>query len=324
MTGSTGSHYWSNIATVHPDLQTILEECRERLSTDRHGDAGKWQLAIDGLPDVRPHDYSFSDTVRVGSGSDIDECQRDALLRALRELHPWRKGPFMFFGECIDSEWRSDWKWSRIRQKLGDLTDLRILDVGAGNGYFGWRMLESGAKNILGIDPTVLFNFQHRAFAQFLPGVGDLNTLLPLRLEDMPSGPEFDLVFSLGVIYHRKDPLDHLARLAKHTRKDGRVIVESLVSNAAYAPLLTPKNRYARMRNVQSIPTIETLQQWMGDTGFRNIQIVDVSKTTVNEQRSTEWMRFESLAEGLNPDDSSRTIEGYPAPVRAIIVAQRS
>jgi tRNA (mo5U34)-methyltransferase len=57
--------------------------------------------------------------------------------------------------------------------------------------------------------------------------------------------------------------------------------------------------------------------------GFSDIELVDVSRTTVQEQRSTEWMRFESLKDYLNPDDQSLTVEGYPAPRRAIFVAQK-
>jgi tRNA (mo5U34)-methyltransferase len=50
--------------------------------------------------------------------------------------------------------------------------------------------------------------------------------------------------------------------------------------------------------------------------------MVAVTDTTVHEQRSTEWMPFESLAEALDPDDPSRTIEGLPAPMRAIVICK--
>ncbi|MEW8068099.1 MAG: DUF1698 domain-containing protein, partial [Candidatus Thiodiazotropha endolucinida] len=45
--------------------------------------------------------------------------------------------------------------------------------------------------------------------------------------------------------------------------------------------------------------------------------------TTIEEQRATEWMRFESLADYLDPADRSLTIEGYPAPRRAVFVARQ-
>ena len=42
----------------------------------------------------------------------------------------------------------------------------------------------------------------------------------------------------------------------------------------------------------------------------------------VDEQRSTEWMRFDSLASALDPNDSGRTVEGWPAPERALLLAE--
>lgn len=37
----------------------------------------------------------------------------------------------------------------------------------------------------------------------------------------------------------------------------------------------------------------------------------------------SEWMTTESLAEFLDPNDSSKTLEGYPAPLRAVIIATK-
>jgi tRNA (mo5U34)-methyltransferase len=34
-------------------------------------------------------------------------------------------------------------------------------------------------------------------------------------------------------------------------------------------------------------------------------------------------MRFESLEQALDPNDRQRTIEGLPAPVRAVVVGRR-
>jgi tRNA (mo5U34)-methyltransferase len=35
-------------------------------------------------------------------------------------------------------------------------------------------------------------------------------------------------------------------------------------------------------------------------------------------------MTFQSLADFLDPDDSSKSIEGYPAPRRAILIAEKN
>jgi len=69
------------------------------------------------------------------------------------------------------------------------------------------------------------------------------------------------------------------------------------------------------------LPTIAELTTWLRRSGFDDVEIVDESLTTPDEQRSTEWMPFESLREALNPDDPERTVEGWPAPRRVVAVA---
>jgi len=307
----------------YPELEGVAELCRRRLSPEHHGDAGRWLAALGCLPDVRPDAVSLGDTIRIGSPEQLTGAQSGLLEAALRELHPWRKGPFEFFGMPIDTEWRSDWKWARIADIVGDLRGARILDVGAGNGYYGWRMLEAGATFVLGVEPTILFNMQHRAASFYLDEFAGRNVLLPLRFEDLPSGPRFDVAFSMGVIYHRRDPRAHIARLHSHLEPGGLVVVETLVVGPEQAPWLEPAGRYARMRNVWCVPAAEMLLVWLTEAGFVEPAVISVARTTTDEQRTTDWMRFESLAEALDPSDAARTVEGHPAPVRAVLTARR-
>lgn len=53
--------------------------------------------------------------------------------------------------------------------------------------------------------------------------------------------------------------------------------------------------------------------------GFQDVRMVDEDVTTTDEQRKTEWMRND-FAQYLMPDDPTRTIEGYPAPKRAVLL----
>ena len=75
------------------------------------------------------------------------------------------------------------------------------------------------------------------------------------------------------------------------------------------------------MGNVWFLPSCDTLLGWLRKLGFREPRVIDVTTTSTEEQRSTEWMRFHSLAVFLDPEDSSKSIEGYPAPRRAIVSA---
>ena len=305
--------------TDGPQWQALVEEARLRL--DGHGDLPRWSEALLALPELQPATVQL--THRVGVSGPVSEEDRARLQDALLGLHPWRKGPFEIFGVHVDSEWRSDRKWRRIATALGNLEGQHALDVGSGNGYFGWRMLEAGAAAVLGVDPSALFFLQHLAISRYLGHLEHRpHVLLPLPFESLPAVPQ-DLVLSMGVIYHRPDPADHVRRLVQHLRPGGRLLLESLVVEEG--PDLIPgrEGRYARMRNVSVVPRIDTLLSWLRDAGLASMELVDVSRTVPEEQRSTAWMTFESLTEALDPDDPTRTVEGHPAPVRAAVLARR-
>lgn len=307
-----------------------------------HGDFHRWASALEQLPEVTPAQVSFGDTVKIGARSDLDSAASqqnsvfearagartnppafDALCAGLSRLRPWRKGPFEIFGVKIDSEWRSDWKWRRVQAQARDLSGCRVLDVGCGNGYYGWRMLDAGARRVIGCDPTLNSVVQHLVIAHYVGGSDSRRHLvLPVRIEDLPRGEDaFDTIFSMGVLYHQRDPRGHLMELYERLRPGGELVIESLVA-PGWAPL-RPEGRYARMRNVYVIPDEDTLVAWLRQVGLDDARIVDVTRTTVHEQRRTEWMPFESLGAALDPKDPQRTIEGHPAPVRAIAVARR-
>jgi tRNA (mo5U34)-methyltransferase len=299
-----------------------------------HGDLQRWRDALIGLPDLKAGHLEL--TQRVAAEGNASAAEVEKLLSGLRALRPWRKGPFDLFDIHLDTEWRSDWKWNRVADALGDLEGQQVLDVGCGNGYFGWRLLGAGAAGVLGVDPTVLFFLQHLALCRYLGGARpnpnpaqSANFLLPIPFEILPVHL-FDLVLSMGVVYHRPDPLEHVRGLHARTRPGGRVLLESLV--VTEGPDLHPagrtgeqggRGRYARMRNVHVVPHLDTLTGWLRAAGFEQVATIDVSRTNTSEQRSTPWMTFESLAECLDPKDPGRTVEGYPAPVRAALIAHR-
>jgi len=183
-------------------------------------------------------------------------------------------------------------------------------------------MLGAGAKQVVGIDPTLLYNMQFKALNSFI-GTSKVH-VLPLTLEDLPGKfPVFDTVFSMGVLYHRKSPREHLRQLHGLIRQKGELVLETLIVEGESEIVLEPNGRYAKMRNVWQIPSIKMLKSWLGSSGFESIKLVDISRTTLGEQRCTDWMQFESLENFLDPSDNRKTIEGLPAPVRAILVARK-
>lgn len=304
----------------HNWCRDLRHRTKQTLTTDRHGLLPQWMQAWRDLPEIPVTSASF-DRGAVAAHGDLTDDERTALREQLMVFHPWRKGPFELFGIKIDTEWRSDWKWDRVRQAV-DLRDRMVLDVGCGNGYFGWRMLAAGAKLVAGLDPFLLYVMQHELLKKYF-GADHPNFVLPVGDDCLPSRLHaFDVTFSMGVMYHRPGPIEHLQALHRSLKPGGRLILETLVVDSGELSVLVPDGRYAKMRNVWFLPSLSMLKLWLKRTGFRDAETVDVTRTTTQEQRRTEWMTFESLADFLDPADPSLTIEGYPAPLRAIVTAR--
>ncbi len=301
--------------------QAWIQDPQRLTKLRAHGDLPRWQKALQAMPHINPSHVDMSSSAITLKGNATDN-QRRELQEGLMQLHPWRKGPFSLFGIDINTEWRSDWKWDRIAPHLDDLSQRCVLDIGCGSGYHLWRMLGAGAELALGIDPTALFNLQFAALKQFLPETPA--AMLPVGLEALPQDMTgFDSVFSMGILYHRRSPLEHLEQIRRLLRPGGQAIVETLVVAGDDRQVLVPEGRYAKMRNVWFIPSTDLLARWLRRCGFVDIELVDVTATSTDEQRSTPWMTFDSLATFLDPEDSSKTIEGYPAPLRAVFSCRR-
>jgi tRNA (mo5U34)-methyltransferase len=293
-------------------LETLLS--KQHLSTVRHGDLPKWQSLLAALPRITPSDIDLAREVRIGSRGD---CTNE--MRTKLRLIPWRKGPCRLFDIAIDSEWDSGMKWQRLIPHIQPLAGRKVLDVGCGNGYHCLRMTGAGASMVIGIEPYLIYVMQYLAIKHFLPDYHCY--VLPASLEQLPDDLMcFDTVFSMGVIYHQRSPIDHLLLLKRSLRKGGELVLETLVVDGDPGYSLVPETRYARMSNVWFVPSCETLIRWLKRCNFSNIRIVDLCVTSTSEQRSTAWMPFESLADSLDSNDNSLTIEGLPAPKRAILI----
>lgn len=306
----------------------LPEQIANGLSTQRWGDLKTWYAHWLNLPDQPNVHSNFStDAVTLTAPTTVpteapeNTVTSEALHTTLMGLHPWRKGPFQLFGIDIDTEWRSNLKWARIAPHI-DLRGKDILDVGCGNGYYGWRMLGAGARSVIGIDPSPRFVLQWGSIRRYC--ANQPCYVLPLGIEHLPENLNaFDVTFSMGVLYHRKSHFDHLYQLKDTLKPGGHLVLETLVIPGPEGLTLLPKSRYAKMRNVWQLPSTSTLVSWLTRCGFRNINIVDESMTTTQEQRRTPWMQFESLADFLDPEDHGKTIEGYPAPQRAVLLAEK-
>ena len=305
------------VAAWVPELKTAVTQA---FTNNNHGDMPRWINALNHLPPITPSTIDLKEKVKIGETTDLSAEEHALLESNLRQLHPWRKGPFDLFGTHIDTEWRSDWKWDRLKEHISPLNGRLVLDVGCGNGYHCWRMLGANAKLVVGLDPFWVYVMQYFALKQYIKEAPVY--VLPLGIEALPANLRgFDTIFSMGVLYHRRSPMDHLLHLRDALHKNGELVLETLVIDGELGQTLVPEGRYAQMRNVWFLPSTETLLSWLHKCRFKNIQLVDVTPTSTEEQRTTNWMTFQSLPDFLDPNNPSLTIEGHPAPKRAIITA---
>ncbi|PID44776.1 MAG: tRNA 5-methoxyuridine(34)/uridine 5-oxyacetic acid(34) synthase CmoB [Proteobacteria bacterium] len=326
-----------NFDTLYQDLERselvawvddLPEQINQAFAEKTHGFLADWIRLLDEMPKVKPTDIDLNvSRVRIGRSEDIEPADAERLEQQLRTIIPWRKGPYELFGIHINTEWRSDFKWDRIQPHLSPLKSRTILDVGCGNGYHMWRMLGEGAELVIGADPSQFFLAQFRAIKQYAGEDLPIH-LLPMKSEQLPAfsrqykGVGFDTVFSMGVLYHRASPVTHLQELRSFLRRGGELVLETLVIDGDERTVLVPEDRYAKMRNVWFVASVSFLIRLLDRVGFKNCRVVDESVTSLEEQRATDWMTFESLKDFLDPNDLSKTIEGYPAPRRATVICE--
>ena len=104
-----------------------------------HGKDLFWEKVLLNIPTLLDSDAIFSDNVVQATSG--DRVNNEYLRNALKDLMPWRKGPFHLLGVYIDAEWRSDLKWQRLVRHIAPPKDRKVLDIGCGNGYYLFRSL---------------------------------------------------------------------------------------------------------------------------------------------------------------------------------------
>lgn len=312
---------WRSVLARKPNFARIDALAKADLMArfdSRHAQFEEWIAAVETLPVAQHYDFK-SEILKIGENT---SSQAD-IERALRILMPWRKGPFSFFGVEIDSEWRSDFKFARLQALLASanvsVAGQQILDVGCGNGYFMARLLAEEADFLVGVDPSWHY------FAQFL-ALWRTTAMrnchyLPTTLDALPLF-DFDITLSMGVLYHRRDPLEHLRQLRESLRMGGKLVLETLVVEGDAQTVFLPSERYAGMSNVWFLPSVAALMTWLKRLGFRILAKTPAIATTSAEQRASSWLMRHSLSDFMQPDFSA-TIENHPPPKRVMVLAER-
>lgn len=268
--------------------------------------------ALNSLPTVDTT-YTLSDVVTLSSDEKVDV---QSIEKVARMMMPWRKGPFDLFGLFIDTEWQSNLKYNFLRPHF-NLHGKKVADIGCNNGYYMFRFLEDAPSKVVGFDPSALFKSQFDLINHYIKS--DIVYEL-LGVEHLPFYEEkFDVIFCLGVLYHRSDPIAMLKTLRQGLEEGGEVYLDTFIIEGDEAYALCPSESYSKITNVYFVPTLKALENWCLRAGFKSFEVLGTVLTTSDEQRKTEWIESQSLEDFLDPDDSSKTIEGYPAPIRGYV-----
>lgn len=295
-------------------LQIIRQERKKSL---KFKNIAPLREELSTLPDIDQCKVILNDIVSIDSNF-VTQDQKEKIDRYAKKLKPWRKGPFKVFDTFIDSEWQSQIKYNLLEPHF-NLKDKTVADIGCNNGYYMFRMLKHHPKKIVGFDPSALFKTQFDFINRYVKSdiIYELLGVEHLGIYDM----KFDVIFCLGVLYHRSDPVSTLKSLKKGLNKNGELILDTFMIDGESEIALTPKDRYSKIPNIYFIPTIPALKNWLFRAGFSDIQILHIKKTDTLEQRKTDWIDSQSLENFLDEKDSDLTIEGYPAPKRVYVKA---
>ncbi|RZV14486.1 tRNA 5-methoxyuridine(34)/uridine 5-oxyacetic acid(34) synthase CmoB [Aliarcobacter butzleri] len=297
-------------------LQKKKEECRTWKNVE------PWFLQLKEACKIEKPNLKidYGDWFSIGNRADLSDEEYEIIVQTAKKLIPWRKGPFKIFDLEIDSEWQSNIKYNLIRPYF-NLKDKIVADIGCNNGYYMFRMLEDKPKRLIGFDPSPLTLHQFEFINHFVKSDIVYEMLGVEHLEFY--NHKFDFIFMLGVLYHRPDPVGTLKSLARGLNSKGEILIDTFMIDGDDEICLTPNKRYSKIPNIYFIPTIPALKNWLERAGFENIEVLATTITTSQEQRKTPWSFDESLEDFLDPNDSSKTVEGYPAPKRVYVKARK-
>ena len=298
------------------NLDTIRQE---RLTWLEWKDIKPMREALNALPKIENITFSLEDIVTLNA-LHVNDSDKETIKQCALALKPWRKGPFEVFGTFIDTEWQSFIKYNLLEPYF-NLEGKVVGDIGCNNGYYLFRMLSQQPKKLVGFDPSALYKTQFDFINHFMKS--DIVYEM-LGVEHLPAYEhKFDMLFCLGVLYHRSDPIQTLKALYQGLNPNGELILDTFMIDGESPVALCPATSYSKIPNVYFVPTIPALTNWLERAKFRDIELLEIKKTDANEQRKTEWIYGESLEHFLDPTNPELTIEGFPAPKRVYIKAKR-
>lgn len=155
-----------------------------------------------------------------------------------------------------------------VIEKLGDISDKTIADIGAGTGYFSLRLSRKAKKVIaIEIEPT-LINYIDSSKVSLPDSLKDrLETRLALPENPKLTTDEVDIILIINTIAYIEDLPKYLNTLKKGLKKGGKVMIID------YKMKRLPINAPPKSERIY----LDKIEDMMVDAGYEVIQTDDTS-----------------------------------------------
>jgi SAM-dependent methyltransferase len=176
----------------------------------------------------------------------------------------------------VENQWEKELQanksrdvWQRpsdVIDLLGDVSEYKIADIGAGTGFFSFRLLLRGASAIaIDIDPRMLEIIE--SFKQNLSS--EMQTKLETRLA-LPSDAkikkdEVDIILIINTIGYIENRIEYLKQLYEVLPDGGKILIVDFKSRQL--PVEAPSLEYR-------VPLFQ-LEQDLANSGFTSIESND-------------------------------------------------
>lgn len=202
-------------------------DLRPLIKSQKHIDRAK-HLSFNGLLNYQP--FIFTDNYAVGNGLGVGRGRKKTLpsIFCPEAMGTFEKGSYgdeQTIGEERREEFFSandrlrrfyDGMIDQVREEVGPIDGMSVLDVGCNSGYFPVSFSRKGVKRAVGFDRV--------DYSETIKLLNDIcGTKVDFRLwsyDGSVKAPEqFDIVTSVAVLVHLSDPLNHLAWLGSSAEK---------------------------------------------------------------------------------------------------------
>lgn len=182
----------------------------------------------------------------------------------------------------------------------------RVLDIGCNAGYDTFYLNALGALENVGVEPHGFC--QHAQFLNAVYGRENISFLnIGWEKLDVAYLGDFDHVNCLGLIYHEKEPMQLLERIASIMKPGARLLLETHVLSERSSQAAFIENAFWGDATYWWIFGDECMMGMLRTAGFSSVT-----------------MALKADCDSRNPDNPRITVEGHPAGARAWFVATKS